>query len=251
MGTLRRRMTAIRFGTRHACLLASVALLVACARGNFDEGDSPVAERADDAGASSSSTSSGAKPMPKSDSGGSGTSGGADSLDSGSMTPPMPMGGTPRCVGLLINEVQTAGTTAQAEFVEVYNPGPDCSFQGWKLVYRSATGTTDVVLFDTTVTLTKQGYAVFGGSGYIGTKAGVMQGSLAGDKGQLQLRDQSASVSDSMGYGTTTGSFVRGSAAPVPPANQSIGRRPNGVTTLNNAADFKVLAAPSPGVANP
>src|SRR4051812_4177803 len=45
-----------------------------------------------------------------------------------------------------INEVQTGGATALDEFVELYNTCPDrpLDLTGWKLVYRSDTGTTDV-----------------------------------------------------------------------------------------------------------
>jgi hypothetical protein len=222
--------------------------LIACAHGTFEEGVG--AEQRD------TTQDSGSPPI---DAGGRGRPSPNDSSSSGGMTnvgadaadDAQSMTATPRCVGLLINEVQTAGTSAGAEFVEIYNPGPDCSFLGWKLIYRSGTGTTDVVLFSTAIMLNKQGYAVLGGSSYSGTKAGVLTGGLAADKGQLQLRDPGALVSDSMGYGATTGAFVRGTAAPVPPASKSIGRSPNGVTTMNNVGDFKVLIAPSPGAANP
>jgi hypothetical protein len=232
----------------HVCLAIGLA---ACARGAFEDGLGAENQEAEtDSG--TPAVDAGGRGRPGSSSSGGSSSGGmntADLLDAGdAATTPS---GTPRCVGLLINEVQTAGSSAAVEFVELYNPGPECSFVGWKLVYRSGTGTSDVVLFNATITLATTGYAVLGGTGYSGTKAGVLTGGLAADTGQLQLRDPGALVSDSMGYGSTTGTFVRGTPAPGPPASKSIGRSPNGVTTMNNGGDFKVLAAPSPGAANP
>lgn len=153
------------------------------------------------------------------------------------------------CTTLFINELQVAGGSASDEFVEVYNPGAACSFSGWKLVYRAATGTSDGVMFQGSFTLAAGGFAVLGGTGFAGPKAGTLSGGLAAAGGQVQLRDGADAAKDSMGYGTASGAFVRGSAAPAPPAGSSIARTPDGASSGDNAADFAVVT-PTPGASN-
>ena len=153
------------------------------------------------------------------------------------------------CTTLSVNEVQVAGSSASDEFVEIYNPGAACTFTGWKLVYRASTGTSDGVMFQGSLTLAAGGFAVIGGSGFAGPKAGTIVGGLAAAGGQLQLRDGADVVKDSMGYGNASGAFVRGTAAPAPPAGSSIARTPDGASTSDNAADFAIVA-PTPGATN-
>jgi hypothetical protein len=153
------------------------------------------------------------------------------------------------CTTLFINEVQVAGSSASDELVELYNPGAACTFAGWKLVYRAATGTSDGVMFQGAVTLAAGGFAVIGGSGFAGPKAGTIVGGLAAAGGQLQLRDGADVVKDSMGYGNASGAFVRGTAAPAPPAGSSVARTPDGASTGDNAADFTIVT-PTPGASN-
>ncbi len=153
------------------------------------------------------------------------------------------------CTSLFINEVQVAGGTASDEFVELYNPGAACTFGGWKLVYRASTGTSDGVMFQGNLTLAAAGFAVLGGTGFGGPKAGTLSGGLAAAGGQLQLRDGADVARDSLGYGNASGAFVRGAAAPVPPAGSSIARTPDGASTGDNAADF-AIATPTPGATN-
>jgi hypothetical protein len=223
-----------------ARLFLSLFLVGACARGSFDE---PTTVELGDASTVDPDTGvrprRDASPTPE-------DGGGPDVVDIPDSTP---SNGT--CVGLLINEVQSDGPTSQTEFVEIYNPGAACSFNGWKLVYRSASGMSDTEMFYGSLQFATQGYAVLAGMDFSGVKNGPLKSGLAKDAGQLQLRDPSGQPSDSVGYGAAMGAFVQGAAAPTPPAGKSIGRSPNGVTTRNNSNDFKVLAAPTPGAANP
>ena len=65
----------------------------------------------------------------------------------------------------------------------------------------------------------------------------------------LVLRSETA-VLDALGYGVFTPSEVfagEGAAAPDPPAGSSLARRFADIDTNDNAADFVVLAAPTPG----
>lgn len=157
---------------------------------------------------------------------------------------------------VVINELQTGdGTGATAEFVEVYNAcATTASLDGFKLVYRSASGTTDSTLFTfaSGATIGARGYLVFGGASFSGAVDGALVSGLAAGGASLALKDASGAVVDSVAYGSGTGEYVEGAAAPAPtdktPA-QSLARVPNGADTADNSADFKV-GAPTPGAAN-
>lgn len=157
---------------------------------------------------------------------------------------------TGTCAGVLINEVQVSGVNgASDEFVELYNVGESCGPVTMKLVYRSKTGNSDISLGSWSVSMEKGTYVVVAGRGFKGASDSILSSSLAADSGQLQLRIGNE-VLDSLGYGGTSGAFVRGTSAPKPPANGSIGRF-EGRDTGDNSADFYALAAPTPGAANP
>ena len=154
----------------------------------------------------------------------------------------------------IINEVQTETVDydrvwPQDEFVELYNVGESCGPVTMKLVYRSKTGNSDISLGSWSVSMEKGTYVVVAGRGFKGASDSILSSSLAADSGQLQLRIGNE-VLDSLGYGGTSGAFVRGTSAPKPPANGSIGRF-EGRDTGDNSADFYALAAPTPGAANP
>ena len=78
--------------------------------------------------------------------------------------PPPPTG------GVRVNEVMTGDTGAAAdEFVELYNAGSTpAAIGGWKPVYRSAAGTSDVTLVTIPdgTTLAAGAFLLAGGSGY-------------------------------------------------------------------------------------
>ncbi|UJR78202.1 lamin tail domain-containing protein [Sandaracinus amylolyticus] len=151
------------------------------------------------------------------------------------------------CTGVVINELRVAGPGgAGDEFIELVNCGAtDVPLSGYRLVYRSAMGTTDTALLTIgAVTLAPGGYALFANSGFTGTTVdGAFASGLAAGGGGIQLRDMDGAVLDSMGYGTATNAFVEGTAAPVPPSGQSVSRTPNGTDTGANAADFAVSAS--------
>jgi hypothetical protein len=154
--------------------------------------------------------------------------------------------------GIKINEIQTAGTTATDEFIELYNSCATATTLTGKLVYRSATGTSDVTLMTFSGQSVGAGqWFVCGGSGFTGTSnATYSGGSMAGAGGGVAVLDSGGATVDSVGYGTATNAFVQGSAAPAPAASQSIERLPDGHDTGNNGSDFTVGASPTPGAAN-
>jgi hypothetical protein len=150
---------------------------------------------------------------------------------------------------LSINEIQVEGAAASDEFVEIYNPGTQCDFMGWKLVYRSATGTSDVVLFDAPTSVSVPTYLVLGGAGF-SNMTNKLKNGLAKTGGQLALKAPDGTVMSKIGYGTAAGAYVSGTAAPAPGTSKSIARKPDGTDTGDNSADFKVLDTPTPGAAN-
>jgi hypothetical protein len=159
-----------------------------------------------------------------------------------------------------VNEFSTGTEGALAdEFVELVNVGTEpADLSGYKLVYRSAAGTSDVslgTLADGT-TLAAGAFLLFGGSGYAGAHAPdrSFATSLASAGGGLGLRDSAGVLVDSVGWGTATSAFVEGTVAGAPqvePApGESAGRHPDGHDTDDNSVDFAVMDVPTPGAAN-
>src|SRR6266511_312857 len=156
---------------------------------------------------------------------------------------------------LRINEVMTGTSSAAAnEFVEIVNAGSaTADLSGYRLVYRSATGSTDVTLATVppATSLAAGARYVFGGSAFTGTAAQSFTTGLASSGGGVGLRDPAGRLVDSAGYGSgTSNGFVEGAPAAAPPAGQSISRIPDGHDTDDNASDFSVTASPTPGAAN-
>jgi hypothetical protein len=155
-----------------------------------------------------------------------------------------------------VNEVVTGTSTSAAdEFVEIFNAGSSpLSIGGWKLVYRSAAGTSDVSLatIPDGTTIAPGAFYLFGGSAYSGTVAAdqSFSTSLAGTGGGVGVRDGSGALVDSVGYGTATNALVEGTAVAAPPAGSAAARIPDGTDTNNNAADFTVTATPTPKASN-
>jgi hypothetical protein len=159
-----------------------------------------------------------------------------------------------------INEFMTGTSTAASnEFVEIVNAGTAAvDLSGYKLVYRSAAGTSDISLdtIPSGTTLAAGAFLLFGGSGYAGPPAADQSfgTALASTGGGLALRDASGTIVDSVGYGTATNAFVRGTAAPAPPNSAAPGssdvRLPDGHETGDNSADFSVSTTPTPRAAN-
>ena len=148
---------------------------------------------------------------------------------------------------------------ATDEFVEVVNPS-DSAFDasGYRVVYRSAAGTSDTVLatLPAGTTIAAHGFYLLGGAGYSGSHAADQSFSvgLASTGGGVGIRDTDGALVDSVAYGTATNAFVEGAVAAAPPSaaapGKSAGRQPDGHDTDNNSADFSVLAAPTPGATN-
>ena len=129
---------------------------------------------------------------------------------------------------------------------------------GWRLVYRSATGTSDTTLATVPAgaTIAPGGFYLFGGSAYAGARSAdiAFAGGLAAAGGAVGLRDASGALVDAVGWGTATNALVESAAAPAPPTaappGASIVRRPDGHDTDANAADLTVSASATPRAPN-
>src|SRR5262249_55902111 len=141
------------------------------------------------------------------------------------------------------------------EFVEIVNSGTaPADMGGWRLVYRSAAGTADVVLatIPAGATLAAGGFYLFGGAAYGGgapADQSFAQG-LASTAGGLALRDAAGAIVDSVGYGDATNVFVEGAPAAAPlvtaAPGASVGRLPDGRDTNDGSADFIAMSTPTP-----
>jgi hypothetical protein len=159
-----------------------------------------------------------------------------------------------------VNEFMTGSTGAASnEFVELVNAGTAAvNVGGYKVAYRSAAGTSDTTLatIPDGTTIPAGGFYLLAGSGYLGSHAPdqTFSASLAATGGGLAVRDATGAILDSVGYGEATNAFVEGHPAAAPPATAAPGssadRIPDGHDTNDNAADFSVSAAPSPGASN-
>jgi lamin tail-like protein/collagen triple helix repeat protein len=155
-----------------------------------------------------------------------------------------------------VNEVQTGGTASAAdEFVELVNAGTAAvDLSGWKLVYRSSAGTSDVSLatIPDGTTLAAGAFYLLGGSGYAGSLAAdqAFSTGLASTGGAVGVRDGAGAIVDAAAWGTATNALVEGAAAAAPAAGSSIGRHPDGHDTNDNAADLTVSTTPTPRASN-
>lgn len=169
-------------------------------------------------------------------------------------------GGGGGTAALRVNELMTGITGAAAnEFVEIVNAGTAAAdIGGFRLVYRSAAGTSDVTLATVPAgtTLAAGAFYLFGGSAYAGTAPPNQSFStgLAGGGGGIAFRDAGGAIVDSVGYGDAVNAFVEAHPATAPPATAAPGssavRLPDGHDTDDNAADFSVSASPTPGGSN-
>lgn len=137
--------------------------------------------------------------------------------------------------------------------MELYNPNTCAiSLGGWKLEYRSQSGSGNTVLyaFAAGESIAAKSFLVLGSASF-SPKDKTFSTSGMADDGQVGLNDDQGKRVDAVAYGSTSsGPFREGGSAPKPPANGSIGRKSDGVDTDNNAADFKTLTTPTPGAPN-
>ncbi len=122
------------------------------------------------------------------------------------------------------------------EFVEIANTGTAAAdLSGWKLVYRSGAGTSDVslgTLADGTM-LAAGLFFLFGGSGYSGAHPAdkSFSAGLASAAGGVAIKDADGNIVDSVGWGDATNAFVEGTTAAAPPIGPLPGRATRAIRT--------------------
>jgi hypothetical protein len=161
---------------------------------------------------------------------------------------------------LIVNEFSTGVTGALGnEFVEIANAGDaEADVGGFKLIYRSAAGTSDVTLatIPAGTAIPAGGFYLLGGNAYAGSHADQSFSlGLSSTAGGIGLRDTAGALVDSVGYGDgTANALVEGSPTAAPPITDtpgsSAGRNRASGDTNNNAADFSATGAPTPGASN-
>ena len=165
--------------------------------------------------------------------------------------------------GVVVNELLlSTSKSATAEYIEIFNScSTSQSLKGWSLKYRSAQNNqgsnnpdTELVL-DLSKTIAANGYLLWGGSGYTGSKDGSLINGLSDTGGGVAVIDDKNNIIDSVAYGSAnnTHNFLEGTIAPAPPqANppgKTLARVPNGQDTDDNGVDF-IVTDPTPKAAN-
>lgn len=163
---------------------------------------------------------------------------------------------------LVISEIQVAGTTANDEFIEIYNPRANAvNIETWSIQYKSATGDTFYKKnFPAGASIPAHGWFLIAHNNYTGATTPDMSHStfsMASTGGHIFLvRSQNLltsptdpSIVDKVGYGEANS--PEGSAVQAPQESQSIERKPggdlgNGEDTDDNSADFTLQPIPNP-----
>lgn len=160
---------------------------------------------------------------------------------------------------MVISQFQTRGAANQEdEFIELHNAGPDpVDLNGFKVVYRSATGVNDVgpmAQWNTTTIIPAGGYYLIATNTYddpatadITYTPSQCSCSMSGNGGGLAIRNASGTILDSVGWGTATNAFIETTVTAAPPADTGQSRLNNACQdTDNNANDFGNLNPAAP-----
>ncbi|HSL75645.1 MAG TPA: lamin tail domain-containing protein, partial [Candidatus Limnocylindrales bacterium] len=151
---------------------------------------------------------------------------------------------------LVVSEVQTGGSSASDEFVEIANQGAGpVDLIGLEVVYATSSGSTvtrKATWTGSTVLAPGRRFLVANSIGsFVGMGDATYTGGFAATGGAIALRVVGGTVVDAVGWGDATNAFVEGTVATAPPASSSLERRPggaggNGVDTNENSADWFV-----------
>jgi endonuclease G len=162
---------------------------------------------------------------------------------------------------IVISQFQAGGTTnPNDEFVELHNIGSaPVDLNGYRVVYRSASGTNDVGPFATwtTSTVLQPGqYYLVASTAYTGgvtpditydpTTCSCSMSATAGGLAVRNGAQNTGTVIDAVGWGAATNIFFEGTRTTAPANSTSQVRSLNGCQdTDNNSADFSNLNPPA------
>ena len=161
---------------------------------------------------------------------------------------------------VVISEIQTDGTTATDEFVELYNPNStDVDLTGWRLTKRTAGGGSPANLVASmSGTIPSHGFFLVAHPNYDGLVSpdltySATTSAIAATNNSITLySDAGSTIVDQVGMGTSV--LFEGQTAPNPATDGSIERKPgesepsggNGEDTDNNANDFALRDVSNP-----
>jgi hypothetical protein len=163
----------------------------------------------------------------------------------------------PASTTIVISEFKVKGTAADDEFIEIYNmTSSTFNLNGYRLVYRTASGTSDnsIKSWTSDTYIPAYGHYLWANSGgiYAGIADATTTTSLSGTGGGIAIRlgaMDTGTIIDSVGYGNATNAFVETTAkSPVHADNKSFERQRSGVSitdTDNNNSDFTEIV-PTP-----
>jgi hypothetical protein len=161
---------------------------------------------------------------------------------------------------LVISQFQVAGASANDEFIELHNISSTAvDLNGYRVVYRSAGGTNDVLFAEWTnsTIVPPGGYYLIGSTFYDGTvtpnfiyNPTTCSCSMSATGGGIAIRSgavNTGTIVASVGYGTATNAFTETAVTSAPPANAGQFRLNSGCQdTDNNASDFLTLNPAAP-----
>jgi hypothetical protein len=187
-----------------------------------------------------------------------------DRIDASITSPLVSSPSAPAVSTTLVISQFEGGTSANAaeEFVEIHNVSSGTiDLNGYRVVYRSSSGTTDlgpIAAWTTPTPLAAGAYYLIGSDVYNTAHPGSANltystngFSTSGNAGGLAIRQGAANtgtVIDALGYGTATNALFEGTRAPAPGnAGNSLARANGGCQdTDNNASDFSALTPSAP-----
>ena len=156
---------------------------------------------------------------------------------------------------IVISEIQTKGSAANDDFVEIFNPANySVNLNGVRLVKRTKTGTSDTTLksWTSATFIPARGFYLWANSGYtaIPVPPDTTTAGYIADDNAVALRygvENTSSVIDAVGFGSAANVLVEGNVFPGNPAGgQSIERKGYGFDSNDNAGDFVLRTISQP-----
>lgn len=154
-------------------------------------------------------------------------------------------------VDIKISELASASaTSASQEFVELYNPSDnEVDLTGWKLEYKSATGTSWTTKATLAGRVPARGFYLLATSDYLADLVDqTLSSGLANTGGHIQLLALDATSIDLVGWGNANAPETQATSALV--GGQSLKRLFNSdgqiKDTNNNLVDFELSDSPEP-----
>ncbi len=161
---------------------------------------------------------------------------------------------------IVISQFQVAGATANDEFIELHNASANpVDLNGLRVVYRSASGTNDVLFAEwtTSTMIPAGGYYLIASTGYDGATTPnfiynptTCACSMSATSGGIAVRSGASNtgvIIDAVGFGAATNAFVETATTTAPAANTGQARANNGCQDSdNNSNDFSNVNPAAP-----